>query len=116
MIGDRISVQSSLIYETQDEVLAIYRPRLNSDGTFMMSHDGSVILEKAGGVKAKSTGTVNGDSIKVHKSQLLHLQNETTSFGGTNDFVSVIPIWFDHYQQLGWVPSDHVRIVGGGKL
>lgn len=117
MKGDRIIAQSSLMLNTQDEVLPVYKPKLNPDGSFVTAFDGSVVLERAGGVKSGSTGTVQGDPIRVHRTQLYHLQlNSATALGGNNDFMPVYPIFLDIYQQIGWLPVDHIRVVSGGKI
>jgi len=116
MKGDRITVVSSLMFETKEEVLPVYAPVLNPDGSFKTTYDGGVELARLGGVKSGSSGTIQGPSIKVHKSQLLHLQEQTSALGGTNDFQSVVPVFLDAYQQVGWFPTDHVRVVGGSRL
>jgi len=113
MKGDRVKIVSSLIFENKEEVLPVYEPVWDAKGALMFSHDGSCSLTRQGGVKNGSTGTIEGDPVKVHRSQLLHLQNAAASLGGTNDFVEVFPVWLDHYQQRGWFPADHLRVVGG---
>lgn len=116
MKGDRVKVVSSLMFDNPEEVLPVYEPVWDGRGNLQFSHDGSCSLNRLGGVKNGSTGVIEGEPIKVHRSQLLHLQNASTSLGGTNDYIDVFPVWLDHYQQRGWFPADHLRIVGGGVL
>jgi hypothetical protein len=103
MKGDRIVVSN---------ILVVYKPRTNLDGSFVVSFDGTVVVDQAGGVKVGSTGVVQGDPIQVHRTQLAHLQKTTAGLSG-NDFVSVFPVYFDQYKLVGWLPSDHVRVVAG---
>lgn len=114
MKGDRVKILSSAMFESKDEVLPVYEPVWNSDGSLQIAEDGSCGLKRLGGVKAGTTGVIEGAPIKVHRSQVLHLQSTGASLGGRNDFVEVFPVWLDHYQQRGWFPSDHVRIMAGG--
>ena len=116
MKGDRITAVSSIMFNTEGEVLPVYDLQRNPDGSIVTAFDGSVVLRRIGGVKSGSTGVVVDEPIKVHKSQLLHLQGQTTSLGGTNDFLPVYPIFFDTYQLLGWLPADHMRVTGGGRV
>lgn len=116
MKGDRVQIISSLMFDTKDEVLPVYRPVLNESGVPRRFHDDTVEISSVGGVKSGSTGTVQGDPMKVHRSQLLHLAEQKTSLGGTNDFFYVVPVYLDAYQQIGWFPTDHVRVVSGGHL
>ncbi len=116
MKGDRVTIISSWMFENKDEVLPVYAPVLNPDGSYKTSYDGSVELARLGGVKSGSSGVIQGDGIKVHKSQLLHLQEQVNALGGTNDFLTVIPVFLDTYQQVGWFPTDHIRVVAGSRL
>jgi len=52
----------------------------------------------------------------AHRTQLHHLRSQgTTSLGGTNDFINIFPVFLEQYQQIGWMPVDHIRIVSGGR-
>lgn len=114
MKGDRVKIVSSLMFENKEEVLPVYEPVWNPDGSLQFGHDNACSLNRMGGVKNGSTGIIEGDPIKVHRSQLLHLQNTGASLGGRNDYIEVFPVWLDHYQQRGWFPADHLRVVAGG--
>lgn len=112
MKGDRVQVISSLMYDTKDEILHVYTPVLNPDGTPQMTFEGHIVIKSNGGVKSGTTGVIMGDPIKVNRLQLHHMQNQSATIGG-NDFSFVVPVFLDTYQQTGWFPTDHVRVVGG---
>jgi hypothetical protein len=118
MKGDRVVISSALMLHTADEILPVYGPAKASNGQLKESYDGSFEFQRLGGVKTGSTGTIQGTPLKIHRTQLLHLQNvpPTAALGGTNDFVNMFPVFLDHYQQVGWFPSDHIRIVSGDIL
>lgn len=116
MKGDRIVVGNSLELSDSNAIMAVYRPRSNENGEPLVAHDGSILLEQIGGVKVGTTGFIDGPAIRAHRTQLLHLRAEgATSLGGANDFVNVFPIFLEQYQQIGWLPVDHIRIVSGGR-
>lgn len=118
MKGDRVTISSAVLHTQADEVLPVYSPAKLGNGQLKESYDGSYEFAKMGGVKAGTTGTIQGPPLKIHRTQLMHLQNTpaTAALGGTNDFVSMFPIFLDYYQQIGWFPSDHIRIVSGDVL
>jgi hypothetical protein len=116
MKGDRIVVGNSLELTENGAVLAVYRPRVNEQGEMIFAQDGGVLLEQIGGVKVGSLGFIDGPSLLTHRTQLLHLRTENaTSLGGTNDFAPVFPVFLEQYQQIGWLPGDHIRVVSGGR-
>lgn len=119
MIGDRVKIVAGFSLENQagEGVIPVYEPVWNPDGSLSANGDGSANIRRVGGVKQGSTGAVEGDPILVHRSQVLHLAQQTSMvLGGTKDFVHMVPVWLDHYQQRGWFPSDHITIVAGGRL
>ena len=118
MKGDRVQIKSGLMLSSNDEVLPVYSPTKLSTGQLKESYDGSFEFQRLGGVKSGTTGTIQGDPLKIHRSQLLHLQNipATAALGGSNDFISMFPVFLDYYQQVGWFPSDHIKIVSGDVL
>lgn len=115
MKGDRVQILSSLMFETKDEILHVYSLVNNPDGSPQMTFEGYNVVKSAGGVKSGTTGVVTGEPIKVNRLQLHHAQNQSATIGG-NDYAFMVPVFLDAYQQTGWFPTDHVRIVGGGKL
>lgn len=118
MKGDRVQITSGMLHIQSDEVLPVYGPTKLGNGQLKESYDGSYEFQRLGGVKAGTTGVIQGAPLKIHRSQLLHLQNAAAlaSLGGTNDFVNMFPIFLDYYQQVGWFPSDHIKIVSGDVL
>ncbi len=118
MKGDRVVIQSALMLNTADEVLPVYGPAKLPTGQLKESYDGSYEFQRLGGVKSGSTGTIQGNPLKIHRTQLMHLQNApaTAALGGTNDYVNMFPVFLDHYQQMGWFPVDHIRVVSGDIL
>ena len=118
MKGDRVQITSAMLHTQADEVLPVYGPTKLQNGQLKESYDGSIEFQRLGGVKAGATGTIQGTPLKIHKTQLMYLQNvpATAALGGTNDYVNMFPVFLDHYQQVGWFPVDHIRIVSGDVL
>lgn len=114
MKGDRVKIVSSTIFETVDETLPVYVPIVGNDGRLQTTYDGLVVVKHVGGVKAGSTGVIYGDPIRVNKLQMLHMQSNNISNG--NEFIILLPIFLDTYQQVGWFPVDHVKVISGGIL
>lgn len=116
MKGDRIIVGNSMDLTENGSILAVYKLRTNEVGEPTFAHDGSVLLEQAGGVRVGTTGFIDGPALLAHRTQLHHLRSQgTTSLGGTNDFINIFPVFLEQYQQIGWMPVDHIRIVSGGR-
>jgi hypothetical protein len=118
MKGDRVVIKSALMINTTDEVIPVYGPAKQEGGQLKESYDGSFEFQRLGGVKSGTTGTIQGTPLKIHRTQLLHLQNAPTmaALGGNNDFINMFPIFLDYYQQVGWFPVDHIKIVSGDIL
>lgn len=118
MKGDRVQITSAVIHLQADEILPVYGPTKLQNGQLKESYDGSYEFQRLGGVKTGTTGVIQGPPLKIHRTQLLHLQNtpSTAALGGTNDFVNMFPVFLDYYQQVGWFPSDHIKIVAGDVL
>lgn len=113
MKGDRVRITKGTIYEDRPEALIfVYAVSLDQDGRPVISHDGTVSIQSLGGVKNGTTGVVIGYPEKVHRSQLKDA--ETVVGLGQNDFVQVVPVMLDTYQQMGWFPIDNIRVVAGG--
>ncbi|MFA6049790.1 MAG: hypothetical protein WC761_01215 [Candidatus Paceibacterota bacterium] len=115
MKGDRIQIVSSLMFETKDEVLHVYTPVNNPDGSPQLTFEGYHVVRSVGGVKSGTTGVVTGEPIRVNRLQLHHVQNQSATVGG-NDYAFMIPVFLDTYQQVGWFPTDYVRVMGGARL
>jgi hypothetical protein len=118
MKGDRVQITSAMLHTQADEVLPVYGPAKLQNGQLKESYDGSYEFQRLGGVKAGTTGTIQGPPLKIHRTQLMHLQQVagTAALGGSNDYVNMFPVMLDYYQQVGWFPVDHIRIVSGDVL
>lgn len=116
MKGDRVTVTNSMANMATDDILHVYKPRVDGNGQYIFAFDGSVVIDSAGGVKTGTTGTIQGEALKVHKTQLLHLAGqEGASVTGNSDFILVFPVYLDQYQQIGWFPAEHLKITAGGR-
>lgn len=115
MKGDRVQIVSSMLHISPEEVLHVYAPVKNSDGTPTVTYDGFNVVKSVGGVRAGSTGVITGEGMRVHRLSLLHLQGQGTPLS-SNETVMVFPVFLDAYQQVGWFPADHLKVVGGSTL
>lgn len=118
--GDRVVIGTGYVWEAKNqegvtEHVMVYKPVLKESGDYQVTPDGSVMVERQGGVKAGSTGTIKGEPIKVHKSYL-HDSNPSAGNLGGDEKVTLVPVFLDYYQQLGWFPVDNVRIFGGSPV
>ncbi len=113
MKGDRIKITTGTLYEDRPDALVfVYGVKLDQNGAPTRAFDGSVQIESLGGVKNGSTGVIVGPPEKTHRSQL---KDHDTPVGlGSNDFVELVPVMLDYYQQLGWFPTKNIRILAGG--
>ena len=116
MKGDRVRIGTVGVFkEVGGARVFVYSPRRDPDrpGHYLQAGDGTVIIESQGGVKAGESGTIDGQPIKVSRSQLKDYNGLAGL--GSDDSVLVYPIFLDHYQQLGWFPVDNVKIMAGGR-
>ena len=115
MKGDRVRIGATGTFrEERGALVYVYEPQKdpNKPGYYLQAGDGSVIVESMGGVVAGTTGVIDGQPVKVHRSQLKSYQGVPGL--GTNDFVLVYPINLDLYQRVGWFPVDDIKIMSGG--
>lgn len=113
MKGDRVKITTGTLYEdSPDALVYVYGVRLDPNGVPVKAYDGTVQIESLGGVKNGCSGVIVGFPEKAHRTQL---KDHDSPLGlGTNDFVEIIPIMLDYYQQLGWFPTDKIRVLSGG--
>lgn len=110
-VGDRVVIGNGAIWS--DEVtVSVYEPRWQPDGNLYLDHFGAAQTIRLGGVKGGTLGTIAGPSIRVHRTQL-YGEEHVPTMGGT-DLIHLFPVQLDVYQKMGWVPSHHIRVVGGG--
>jgi len=115
MRGDRVKITTGTLQDGDPNALVfVYGIKMDQNGTPLRSFDGAIQVESLGGVKNNSTGVVMGGPEKVHRSQL---RDHSMPAGlGTNDFVMMVPVMLDYYQQLGWFPTENVRVMAGGVM
>lgn len=111
--GDRVMVVngSGIIGDSVDNV-TVYVPRRDSQGEMIWDISGQIAsVQRMGGVKARSSGTIAGPPIRVRSEEIITV-DRTAGLGGV-DLVELFPVWLDFYQQAGWFPSTSIRIVSG---
>lgn len=92
-----------------DEMVLVYRPMLNENKNMVFDTTGGALVERAGGVKAGSKGTVIGPSIKVPRRCLIEYASVPASMGV--DLVDLYPVQFDAYSGIGYLPGDAIKVI-----
>ena len=113
--GDRVRIGASGAFtEQEQEFTFVYKPRMDPDNpqNLLLAGDQTVLVESQGGVKTGSTGTIHGEPLVTHVSELK--ENNGVPSVGTNDTILIFPIFLDHYQQVGWFPVYSFKLVSGG--
>lgn len=111
--GDRVRVGDGSTWDNS-VVVSVYSPRWEPNGDLALDHFGAAQIMRLGGVKGGTTGVIAGPSIRVHRTQLIGEAN-TPNMGGL-DLVHLFPVQLDHYMQVGWLPTHHIRVIGGEPL
>jgi hypothetical protein len=101
MIGDKVKVQMSFNYVGEKNI-PIYK-------TESIDIEGNATISVIGGVKPGSIGSITDYPVKVLKSKLIGYEKPHAL--GSNDTVLLFPIFFEHYQQIGWLPNDYFQII-----
>lgn len=115
MKGDRVKITNGSMADGDEQSTVFVYGVILSENNHqpIRAQDGSVVVESLGGVKCGTTGIIVGSPEKVHRTQL---KNQDLPAGlGSNDFVELIPIMLDYYQQLGWFPTKNIRVLSGGR-
>lgn len=115
MKGDRVRIGATGVYkEAEGSVIAVYMPKVDSErpGYYVHDQHKNVFVDMHGGVKAGSTGTVDGEPVKVLRSQL-HGSEMPLGVSG-EDSTLLYPVALDAYQRVGWFPAENIKIVSGG--
>ena len=117
MIGDRVVLTSKgmFVNESQREIVPVYKLRLDDNKNPIVANDGTLLVECVGGVNGGEKGSIKGDPVRVSRTQLRGYKHETPGLGLKDD-VLLFPIMLEHYQQVAWVFSDHVKPIQGGKV
>lgn len=108
--GDRVRIGDGSTWD-DSIVVSVYAPNWNPHGELSLDHFGAAQITRLGGVKGGTTGVIAGPSIKVHRTQLIGEAN-VPNMGGL-DLIHLFPVQLDHYMQIGWVPTHHIRVIGG---
>lgn len=112
-IGDKVRVSGTYMY-SGNENIPIYTVEVGPDNKYVVDLEGCGMgLKVIGGVKPNSTGTIDGHPVKAYRKQLIGYE-KVTSLGV--DTVMLFPVLFDHYQRVGWVPSDYLHMTDGHQL
>jgi len=113
MQGDRVVVGDGYHWkDTDGQKTMAYELMFNESGNQVQTPDGGTVIAAAGGIVCGSTGTINGPSIRVHRSYIHENNQRSTAMG--NDFAELVPVFLDLYQRVGYFPVDYVRIFSGG--
>ena len=116
MKGDRVRIgPTGTFKEEKGAMVHVYEPQKdpNRAGYYLQAGDGTVIVESLGGVYAGTTGTIDGEPIRVHRAQLKTYEGVPGL--GANDSVLLYPINLDLYQRVGWFSVDDIKIMAGGQ-
>lgn len=105
-------VDGSGVISSTDSMVLAFQPRRDPQGEMVWDRTGTIAsVQRVGGVKARSTGTIAGPAIRVRKEEVV-TEEYTAGFGG-QDLLELYPVFLDTYQQIGWFPSGNMRIVMG---
>ncbi len=103
-------VGSGTIFDTSkpDEMVLIYAPAKDAKGDYIIDSSKGILMNRVGGVKTGSTGTIVGPSIRAPRKLFIEYGEYTSNPGGS-DLIDCFPIQFDAYSGIGFVPSDAIR-------
>lgn len=106
-IGDK--VKAALHYSfVGDSPLAIYDVAKDDAGIPVLDSDGTCTPKRIGGVKPGSLGVVVGTGIKAIKSKLWGFDKVPSLMA---EYTLLFPVRWEYYQQVAWIPVDHMQVV-----
>lgn len=113
-IKDRVMarpVGSGTVFNTfsKEDMVLVYRPVLDGRGQYVYDSAGGVVVERVGGVKAGSQGTIVGPSVKTPRKLLVEYADIKAVMGV--DLVDLYPIQFDAYSGIGFIAGDCLKII-----
>lgn|SRR5690554_2565142 len=113
--GDRVRVGDTG-HHTEDESDKIYPVYMavmddKRQGYYKQNDNGSVVFEFAGGVRGGSIGVIDGEALRTDRKMLKETKALIADMVGTVDYVQMIPVYFEKYQKVAWVPAEHVKIL-----
>jgi hypothetical protein len=91
------------------EMIIVYRPKLDAAGNVLTDSSGGVVFERVGGVKSGSTGVIKDASLRGQRGQFIEYKDVPPALG--IDLIHLYPIQLDHYQGIGWFLGDCLKIV-----
>lgn len=111
--GDRVMIVNGSGVISDDKTnIVVYAPRRDAAGEMIWDTTGRIAsVQKMGGVKPRSSGTIAGPPILVRREELVGYEG-VPGLGGA-DVLEMYPVFLDHYQSTGWFPSSNMRIVLG---
>lgn len=92
-----------------DDMVIVYKPVLSENGNMVIDSTQGAVVQRVGGVKAGSKGTIVGPSLKVPRRSLIEYANVSATLG--LDLVDVYPVQFDDYSGIGYIPGDSIKII-----
>lgn len=92
----------------KEDMVIVYKPIL-SEGNMVFDHTGGAMVNRAGGVRAGSKGTIVGPSLKVPRRALIEYKDTPAAMG--LDLVDIYPVQFDEYSGIGYLPGDAIKII-----
>ncbi len=110
-IGDRVRIGDGQTWDDSVTVM-VYDAPADQNGYYMKESNGGVRLNRLGGVRGGTLGTIAGQPIQASRLQLVG-EERTPTMGGS-DLVYLIPVKFDYYNQVAFIPTKNVRVIGGG--
>lgn len=111
-IGNRIMakpVGSGTVFSsaTKDDMVLVYKLIIDVKGNMVYDTTGGALVERIGGVKAGSNGTITGPSIKVPRRCLIEYKDVPASMGV--DLIDIYPVQFDNYAGIGFLCGDSLK-------
>lgn len=100
---------TAFISYKEDDMVIIYKPMLSENKEMVLDTTGGAIVQRVGGVKAGSKGTVMGPSIKVPRRCLIEYKDVPAAMGV--DLVDLYPVQFDNYSGIGFLPGDAIKVI-----
>lgn len=112
-IGDFVKVGfGSTVHGIAPDNVPIYELEKDASGTVRKDINDCAFARPIAGVKGGSAGRIAGPGIKVLRSYVERMSDSTKPLGGS-DFVMLIPVFFDYYQQTAYVRQELVQIIHG---
>ena len=107
-LGDRVVIGDKYFWkESDNQKVMAYMPKLDEQRQWIITSEKSVLVESVGGVLCGSVGVVDGNIIKVNRTEIKGADKGY----GNNDYIELIPVNLERYQRVGYFPVDNVRIL-----